>query len=166
MCDGRTQCMTVLLMHPWPEAEPISQARAPLCRSTKWAHPARRYICKILPATWHATSLSDRWRGHGAGGAPPSWTWGANPQFRLSCAVGASVVIVCAQPDTKNLKQESPCGSRPGAFPICVAFVLFISCIPSCIPSPMSISIAPGRAEPILLGVRCCWQMGQSRDSF
>jgi hypothetical protein len=105
MCDGRTQCMTVLLMHPWPEAEPISQARAPLCRSTKWAHPARRYICKILPATWHATSLSDRWRGHGAGGAPPSWTWGANPQFRLSCAVGASVVIVCAQPDTKNLKQ-------------------------------------------------------------
>ena len=51
-------------------------------------------------------------------------------------------------------------------FRFCVAFVPILSCIPSCIPSPMSISIAPGRVEPILLGVRCCWQMGQSRDSF
>ena len=115
MCDGCTQCMSAdgraccSCIHGPTPTDQVAHS----CAAAQSEHTPRRYICKILPANWHATSLGDRWRGHGAGGAPPSWTWGANPQFRLSCAVGASVVIVCSQPDTKNLKQ-----ARLTAWPI------------------------------------------------
>lgn len=59
------------------------------------------HICRIFPAHHHSLSVRSEWSGATAGGPPGSETWFLNPQFRLSVAANANVVLSVVQFDHK-----------------------------------------------------------------
>jgi hypothetical protein len=57
------------------------------------------HFCRVFPAHYHSLAVRSEWSKVSAGGPPTSHTWFLNPQFRISVANTASVVISVVQLD-------------------------------------------------------------------